>query len=84
MNDKGQKLKSMSNEQLIKFGWWLFFVSALLFGWSALRARDWIAAAGAGAFMIANICFMIAIYRDNGGRLVRAVSARRSSPRSRP
>jgi len=56
----------MSTAQFTKVGWWLFVVSALLFGWSALRARDWIAAAGAGAFLVANVSFMIAVYREHG------------------
>ena len=53
----------MSKVFFVKFGWWLFVVSALLFGWSALRARDWVAAAGAGAFFVANFSFMISVYR---------------------
>ncbi|MGA9279643.1 hypothetical protein [Ilumatobacter sp.] len=55
----------MANTRFTRFGWWLFVVSAVLFGWSAIRSRDWIAAAGAGAFFIANISFMIAMYRDD-------------------
>ena len=55
----------MTNAYFTKFGWWLFVVSAVLFGWSAFRARDWIAAAGAGAFLMANVSFMAAIYRED-------------------
>jgi len=53
----------MSDLFYAKLGWWLFIVSAMLFGWSALRAGDWVAATGAGAFFVANISFMIPIYR---------------------
>jgi F0F1-type ATP synthase assembly protein I len=55
----------MSNTQHLKLGWWLFVVSALLFAWSAIRAGSWIAAAGAGAFLLANISFMIPLYRGD-------------------
>ena len=58
----------MSDAGLTKLGWWLFVVSAVLFGWSAIRARDWIAAAGAGAFLIANMSFMVAVYRQDRRR----------------
>jgi F0F1-type ATP synthase assembly protein I len=43
----------------------MFVVSAVLFGLSGLRARDWFAVAGAGAFLIANIIFMFALSRDD-------------------
>ncbi len=56
----------MSDVFFAKVGWWLFIVSAMLFGWAAIRARDWVAAAGAGAFFIANISFMVPIYRSRG------------------
>jgi len=65
----------MSNTQLIKLGWWLFVVSAVFFGVSAVRAGDWVAAAGAGAFFTANISFMIPVYRSEHGR-----SAARHAP----
>jgi hypothetical protein len=58
----------MSNERYTKIGWWLFVGSAVLFGLSALRARDWIAMAGAGAFLFANLSFMAALYRDDSHR----------------
>lgn len=64
-NASTRKLESMTNAHFTKFGWCLFVVSAVLFGWSAVRARDWIAATGAGAFLIANISFMVAIYRED-------------------
>ncbi len=54
----------MSDVFFAKVGWWLFILSAMLFGWAAIRARDWVAAAGAGAFFIANISFMVPIYRS--------------------
>ena len=56
----------MSSTSLVKIGWWLFVVSAVLFAWSAIRARDWTAAAGAAAFFVANIFFMTALRRDGG------------------
>ena len=59
-----RKLAPMSNVTLLKLGWWLFILSAVMFGWSAIRARDWVAAAGAGSFLAANISFMIPVYRD--------------------
>ncbi len=58
-----QRLEPMSSTFLLKLGWWLFIMSAVLFGWSALRARDWLAAAGAASFLAANISFMIPVYR---------------------
>lgn len=64
-NAHTRKLEPMSNAFLLKLGWWLFIVSAVLFGWSAIRSRDWIAAAGAGSFLTANISFMIPVYRDD-------------------
>ncbi len=58
----------MPNIRLVKLGWWLFVVSAVLFGWSGFRARDWIATAGAGVFFIANISFMVAVHREDSRR----------------
>jgi len=49
-------------------GWWLFVVSAALFGLSAVRSRDWLAVAGACAFLVANISFMVALRRDEKRR----------------
>jgi hypothetical protein len=47
----------------VKAGWWLFVASAVFFIIAAWRAGDWIATAGALAFLAANISFMIPIYR---------------------
>lgn len=47
----------------VKTGWWLFVVSAICFIIAAWRAGDWIALAGALAFLGANVSFMIPIYR---------------------
>lgn len=47
----------------VKAGWWLFVASAVFFIIAAWRAGDWVATAGALAFLAANISFMIPIYR---------------------
>ncbi len=67
----------MSNAHYVKVGWWLFVVSALLFLWSSIRAGSWIAAAGAGVFLIADIIFLIPVYR--GGRTTEAAADERRS-----
>lgn len=54
----------MSNARFTRFGWLLFSLSALLFAWSAVRARDWVAFAGAIAFLLANVSFMIALSKS--------------------
>ena len=72
----------MSNTQLIRLGWWLFVVSAVFFGASALRAGDWVAAAGAAAFLAANISFMIPVYRGEHGRTGPRTGADRRSGRN--
>lgn len=53
----------MPNEFWIKLGWWLFVTSAVFFVVAAWRAGDTIALFGAIAFLVANIAFMIPIYR---------------------
>ena len=44
-------------------GWWLFVASAGLFMVAAWRAGDPVSFVGAGAFMGANISFLIPFYR---------------------
>ena len=44
-------------------GWWLFVVSAVFFIYSAWRAGDMVALAGATAFLLADISFLIPFYR---------------------
>ena len=44
-------------------GWWLFVVCAALFIVSSARSGDLIALIGSGAFMAANIAFLIPFYR---------------------
>jgi len=55
----------MPDSFFIKIGWWLFVVSAGFFIWAAWRAGDWIALAGATAFLAANISFMIPVYHSS-------------------
>jgi F0F1-type ATP synthase assembly protein I len=54
----------MSDLFFIKLGWWLFVCSALFFCAAAWRSGDYISLTGSLAFLIANISFMVSVYRS--------------------
>ncbi len=55
----------MSDRRYVLTGWWLFVVCAILFIISTARAGDLIGVAGSVAFLMANISFMIPLYRKS-------------------
>lgn len=52
-----------SDRTFVLIGWWLFVVSAVFFLVSAWRADDMVSFAGATAFLVADISFLIPFYR---------------------
>ena len=47
----------------IKVGWWLFVICAISFCAVAILNRDWLSLFGSLAFLLANVAFMIPLYR---------------------
>ncbi len=45
---------------LHRMGWSLFIVSALLFTWAGVRARDWLVVAASVVFGLACVLFLVA------------------------
>jgi hypothetical protein len=46
--------------RLHRLGWVAFIVSAVLFGWSGVRAEDWPVVAGSVVFGLACVLFLVA------------------------
>jgi hypothetical protein len=46
--------------RLHRLGWAIFILSALLFGWSGVRAEDWLVVAGSVVFGLACVLFLVA------------------------
>ncbi len=53
----------LTDRQWTLTGWWLFVVCAAFFIVASARSGDPIALIGSGAFMAANIAFLIPFYR---------------------
>ncbi|MBX2854483.1 MAG: DUF687 domain-containing protein [Rhodobacteraceae bacterium] len=58
----------MSDRFYILLGWWLFVACAGFFLASAWRSGDLLALFGSALFMVANISFLIPMYRRNEER----------------
>lgn len=54
----------MTDRALIGLGWWGYFICAVIYVFSGIRAGDWVGLSGSAFFLLATLCFMVHFYRS--------------------